>query len=330
MIPNSRTHPFGLALLLLALVFGCASGSHRQTAANSNQEPGVSVSLDSLMDRSMYAELDDSAAEAIAFAAARRWNSKLSKFQYMGVERFSAGGHAHWMSLWKHERTGLEFVLVPGGRFQMGSPATELNREADENQNWVTLSPFLLSRTECSKKTWANLADNVELNPAPAYFQGSSSHPVENVSAEEVDAWCTEAGLELPTEAQWEHACRAGTTKAYTFGHRIDPSQGRVGEQTNNDFESGPVPVGTLIPNAFGLFHMHGNLWEWCRDNYLDYLVPPKPKAGLRTGPSTTRVIRGGTYFNGSKWARSAARAKYTPDGKSRLMGFRPSLDLPY
>lgn len=301
-----RALPGSLALAGLILASGCVSDATPVGAL-----AGVDDSYTVLSDRSEYQRLDQAAVEDLARAAEVRWKTRFEAFGGRRVERFAAGGESHWMAIWTHRRTGLEFVLVPGGRFLMGSSPSEEDRDPDETQSEVTLDPFLIARTECTQAVWARVATGTALETEPSYFGGRADHPVEQVSAVDAEAWCEVAGLELPTEVQREFACRAGTTTAFAFGRSLDPTQGRTG----NGFEDGPVAVGSLSPNAFGLFDVHGNIWEWCREH------PP--------GTSASWVLRGGSYFNASGWARSADRSEYAPNESSRLTGFRPSLDLP-
>lgn len=134
---------------LLAALSACSCVAAEDPDANPAQQPergavqpGPVVSLEALKERAEYAALDKQAVEAIARAAEAHWADELSGFDYQRVEHFSAGGVAHWMSIWSHRRTGLEFVLLPGGKFQMGSPASEPSRGEDELRHWVTLDPF--------------------------------------------------------------------------------------------------------------------------------------------------------------------------------------------
>ncbi|MFT4540899.1 MAG: sulfatase activating formylglycine-generating enzyme, partial [Planctomycetota bacterium] len=269
----------------------------------------VVASLDALKDRSQYATLDKQAVEGLARAAESRWAQQFSGFTYQRVERFSAGGVSHWMAIWTHAKTGLEFVLVPGGRFQMGSSSSEADRSSDEKQHWVTLDPFLMARTECTQGAWAKVASGTSLDGAPSHFKGSELLPVEQVSAEDADIWCREASLMLPTEAQAEFAIRSGTTTPWTMsGNKSELRRfGNIGsaecpkawidkgwtESWRDGYGDQSAEVGKFEANAFGLFDVHGNLWEWCRDFYLDYDTRPELGTGMRLGTSALRVFRG-------------------------------------
>ena len=133
--------------IFIALTFITCSTAQEPAPAKDAKPLKVSVSLEMLKERSEYTALDKQAVEAIARLAEARWTKELSGFSYQRVERFSAGGVSHWISIWSHGKTLLEFALVPGGKFQMGSSTSEENRKEDELQHLVTLDPFRSART---------------------------------------------------------------------------------------------------------------------------------------------------------------------------------------
>ncbi len=310
----------------------------------------VAVSLEPLRERSEYAVLDREDIEALAREAKSRWPQEFSGFTYQRVERFSAGGVAHWMSIWWHGKTGLEFVLLPGGRFQMGSPTNEANRREDELQHWVTLDPFLIARTECTQKAWAKVATPAAIKGGSR--AGSDQLPVAGIGPVDVEIWCREALLTFPTEAQWEYMCRAGTASAWSMGdNKTDLVQfGNIGslecpedwirmkgitEPWRDGYGNETAEVGTFECNSFGLFDVHGNLSEWCRDWYFGYEIQPEKGTGRRPGTSGDRLARGGNYGGDAGAARSARRLTcglgISPGGGGNNgFGFRPSLDLPF
>jgi formylglycine-generating enzyme required for sulfatase activity len=239
-------------------------------------------------------------------------------FKLAKMESLSSGGQTHDMAVFSHEKTGLEFVLVPSGTFQMGSPTTERGRDPDETpQHAVTLTrPFLICRTECTQAAYEKVVGS---NPSELK---TPARPVETVSWNDVKAFCDRVDLRLPTEAEWEYACRAGTTTAYCFGD--DEAQlheyawfsgGSDGQRT--------APVAQRKPNGFGLYDMHGNVWEWCADWRAAYT------SGSATDPSadvgTFRASRGGSSENGYANSRSAKRGGGAPDDEIRARGFRPA-----
>ena len=262
----------------------------------------------------------DKASPAVKEAAARHVAERLPIFTYAGLDRFSSGGKTHEVALFQHTRTGLGFVLVPAGRFVMGSPATEAARSFDEVRRNVTLTrPFLICRTEVSQRAWGTVRGE-----NPSHFPGEDL-PIETVTMLDVERFLIRAKLELPTEAQWEYACRAGTTGVYGFGD----AQG-LDEHAWYDANAGgrTHPVGQKKPNAFGLFDVHGNVLEWCRDGYdvpteVD-VTDPEGLAG-----AGDRVVRGGSWQNAATVLRSAFRLRTHPGDKQAGIGFRPVKVLP-
>ncbi len=345
-----RNHPTIFAMHFVATLLACAPAQKAESTQDSVpavDQLGEAVSLDVLRERSEYAELGKPAIEALAHEAKAHWPEEFSGFTFLRVERFSAGEVAYWMSIWSHRKTGLEFALVPGGRFQMGSPANEANRRADELQHWVTLDPFLIARTECTQEAWAKIATPAAIEGGS--FSGSDQLPVGGISPLDVEAWCSEANLTFPTEAQWEYMCRAGTTTTWAMGdNKRDLIQfANIGsaecppdwiemegmtEPWRDGYGNETAEIGMFECNAFGLFDVHGNLNEWCRDDYFSYEVQPEKGTGLRPGVSGERQARGGNYAGGAGAARSAKRLTCgagTSAGNHGF-GFRPSQDLAF
>ena len=248
-----------------------------------------------------------------------------------------------WACDWGEDRYGLWMAFryrgvrqclrwIAPGEFLMGSPASEAERYDDEIQHWVILSQgYWLADTACTQALWqAVLGDN------PSQFKGED-RPVENVSwddaqgfIERLNELVPEGGFRLPTEAEWEYACRAGTTTAFWFGDHITPEQinydgsiayagGRKGK-----YRKETVAVKALPCNGWGLYQMHGNVWEWCQDWYGAY---PSSAAVNPTGPAEGRrpVLRGGGWMSLGRDARSADRGtSYSgPGSRSAGYGFR-------
>jgi formylglycine-generating enzyme required for sulfatase activity len=222
------------------------------------------------------------------------------------------------------EYGGIEMVWCPAGEFLMGSPEDEANRNDDETPHRVTLTKgFWLAKTETTQGQWERvMGDN------PSHFSGEDL-PVEMVSWDDVQGWLEKMNEKaplpsgwkwaLPTEAQWEYACRAGTESAFAgdldeMGWYMDNS----GSKTN--------PVGTKQANAWGLCDMHGNVWEWCSDWYGDYSSGSSsdPTGGATTGDD--RVGRGGSWVSNAQDCRSADLLKLTPGHRYNDLGFRPAL----
>ena len=228
--------------------------------------------------------------------------------------------------------SGIVMVLIPPGSFDMGcSASNQYSCYASESPvHAVTLTgAFYMSRYEVTQAQWqAKTASN------PSYFQGqadSPSRPVESVSYDAIqqEFLFGASGLRLPTEAEWEYACRAGTTTAFSgwlavpAGTADDTLVGNIAWSSGNS-ASQTHPAGALAPNGFGLYDMSGNVWEWCNDWFAqDYYQsspssdPPGPLSG------TGRVVRGGAFDSDSDWLRSSSRESFTPDQAVDTLGFR-------
>lgn len=227
---------------------------------------------------------------------------------------------------------------IPPGQFLMGSPESELQRSGYEGpQHQVTISQgFWLADTACSQGLWqAIMGEN------PSYFHeknhGSAQHPVENVSWHDVQIFLQKLASmlpscqpSLPTEAEWEYACRAGTSTPFSFGKTIST------EQVNyfgDAYDGGPqgecrghtVAVKELPANKWGLYQMHGNVWQWCADALRDYSVDAVVDPGLHEAVDVKdlRVLRGGSWFDLALHARSAFRYHFVPVRRNFDVGFR-------
>jgi len=213
----------------------------------------------------------------------------------------------------------LEMVLVPAGKFVMGSPKKEDGRYDDKTQHEVTLTkPFYMGKYAVTQEQWESVMGN-----NPSYTKGAKL-PVTDVSWKDCQEFIKKlnakpnGGYRLPTEAEWEFACRAGTTTAYSFGDKITPSDANY-----NDSKVGkPMKVGSYFPNAFGLYDTHGNVWEWCEDWFAAYskksVIDPKGPA-----KGKCRVLRGGSFLVLVSYARSSTRFLNSPSVRFRDNGFR-------
>jgi formylglycine-generating enzyme required for sulfatase activity len=207
--------------------------------------------------------------------------------------------------------TGIVMLLCPPGEFTMGSPASETGRDDDEVQHRrVIRKAFYLSETEVTQEAWEKL-----MGGNPSYFKGAAN-PVEQVSWNDCVRFCGVAGLRLPTEAEWEYACRAGTTGAYagdlaSMAWFADNS----GSQSR--------PVRQRKPNAWGLYDMHGSVWELVEDAYAPYPAEGGTEEPARTAEGGARVMRGGGWFSGASGCHSASRGDYAPGFTLFTIGFR-------
>lgn len=242
---------------------------------------------------------------------------------------------------------GMRVVKIPAGKFLMGSPATDLNRSFDESQRLITLTrDFYMSKYQITNIQYAKFLNasgvgsngkgNLDGHGTGVLFvsadrwgvtfdsgawkaqAGYESHPVIYVTWHGALAYALWAGGTLPTEAQWEYACRGGKTTVYSYEDKAD---GNYMWYANNS-SGNTKAVGGKLPNAYGLHDMHGNVWEWCNDWYGAYSEtatedPTGPASGNR------RVLRGGGWFSYARPCRSAHRSFNQPDGTRSSIGFR-------
>lgn len=243
------------------------------------------------------------------------------------------------------ENTVLEMVKIPGGEFQMGSPEKEGNYR-EQPQHLVKVAPFFLSRVPVTQAQWEAIARTdkvrIDLPPAPSRFPGKNL-PVERVNWFEAIEFCQRLQLQtgrpyrLPSEAEWEYACRAGTATPFHFGETISPKVATY--DGTQKYRSGPkgksskqtTKVGShQAANAFGLNDLHGNVWEWCADhwhhNYID--APLDGTARITNDRASHRVIRGGSWLNAPNVCRSGYRNGVPPENRILTIGFRVVFSL--
>lgn len=233
---------------------------------------------------------------------------------------------------------GMEFMLIPAGSFMMGSPENEKGRDGEgrEMQHKVILTkPVYMQVTEVTVEQWESIMGRRLIG----WRRGAKNHPITRVSWKDSQKFIKklnargEGVYRLPTEAEWEYACRAGTKTAFSWGETIDCDKAIYGnkKKTGNCLEyfqtlkippGKPAPVKTFSPNPWGLFDMHGNVWEWCQDRYGDY---DKGRIKDPIGPQKggSRVRRGGSWFSKEYGLRSANRAWAHPSNRTDITGFR-------
>ena len=269
----------------------------------------------------------------------------------IGILFFSASTNVSAQQTFTN-KLGMRFVLIPAGSFIMGSPETEKGRNWNEKQHRVTISKsFYMGETEVTQGQWNRL-----VSPNPSSFKLGNSYPVDSVSWEDAVAfidflnkWEGTKKYRLPTEAEWEYACRAGSTTAFTSDPiALDTFSCKYPEPALIDntwycYNSGlagpardfkPHPVKLLKPNRWGLYDMHGNVQEWVQDacewrsilkakvgtitrTYVDNIKDPLETKGDH------RVVRGGGWYQNSKYQRSAYRTNYKPIARRNSLGFR-------
>jgi formylglycine-generating enzyme len=220
------------------------------------------------------------------------------------------------------------WVAIPGGTFTMGSAPGEAGRNEDERQVQVEIAPFRMSAHEVTFAQYDLFCEATGRTKPDDSGWGRGNRPVMNVSWHDAKAFADWIGARLPTEAEWEYASRAGSTTPFHTGDNLTTHQANYnGNRPYRDFPTGEyrrgtMPVGSFSPNSWGLYDMHGNVWEWCSDWYGPY---PKAAGPDRGGPSTGtgRVFRGGGWYSSAELCRSARRYHLNPDFSYNFIGFR-------
>ena len=244
--------------------------------------------------------------------------------------RLRAPDTGHPSTAWTERVAGIEFVRIEAGTFTMGTPAAETGREPQEAPHVVTLSQaFYLGKFEVTQAQWTKVMGE---NPSEFKTCGPSC-PVERVNFRDVEEFIRrlnasgEPGYRLPTEAEWEYACRAGGTEAFGHSSSLSSRDANIdGAYPYNAPKGGSrtttTPAGYFPPNAWGLFDMAGNVWEWTADPHCPY--PPGPVTDpVASCASDYRVIRGGSWkFDGNS-ARCGLRYTHRPQDLGYSVGFR-------
>ena len=260
-----------------------------------------------------------------------RWSMERRSLQVEGCREDLGEGEA------------LTMVTIPAGSFLMGSPKDEPERlESEGPQHDVTLGSFFMAQTPITQAQWRAVAGwqkvGRDLKPDPAKFKGAN-RPVEQVSWFDALEFCrrlnqrTGQRYGLPSEAQWEYACRAGSTTPFHFGATLTPELANY--DGNEVYGNGPkgtyreqtIDVASFPANGWGLHDMHGNVFEWCQDHWHDsYNFAPgddQPWLIPAAADDQPRLLRGGSWYNGPRGCRSAYRYHFQPDDANPFVGFR-------
>jgi formylglycine-generating enzyme required for sulfatase activity len=225
---------------------------------------------------------------------------------------------------------GMKFVWIPPGTFMMGSPKEEKERIDNETQHKVTLTKgFYMGVYTVTQEQWQGVMGN-----NPSNFKGEKNLPVEQVSWDDCQQFIKKLrekdkkAYRLPTEAEWEYSCRAGTKTPFHFGETISTDQANYngnftyGTGKKGVYREKTTPVGSFPANAWGLHDMHGNVWQWCQDGYGNYpqedVVDPQ---GAEKG--AFRVLRGGSWIFNPRYCRSAFRYRDGPGPRLNYCGLR-------
>ncbi|MGL5060969.1 MAG: formylglycine-generating enzyme family protein [Microcoleus sp.] len=230
----------------------------------------------------------------------------------------------------------LEMVYIPGGSFMMGSPATQSDRYDETPQHQVTIPAFYASKYPITQAQWQTVTGK-----NPSWFRGAQL-PVEHISWDDAVEFCRQLSQQtgkqyrLLSEAEWEYACRAGTTTPFHFGETITPEL--VNYRGDYPYANAPtgiyrqktIDVGSFSPNTFGLYDMHGNITEWCSDRWHEnYNGAPTDGTSWETGGCNFRVLRGGCWLNYAVGCRSTIRNRYSPQVRFWSIGFRVACTFP-
>ncbi len=255
-----------------------------------------------------------------------------------GQEIQKEGYNAQYITENLKSNISLEMVYIPGGKFMMGS--------SESQQQEVTVPSFFMGKFQITQAQWRAIAScedlkvKRDLEPDPSNFNPSNfkgdERPVEKVTWDEAVEFCqrlsrhTGTEYRLPSEAEWEYACRAGTTTPFHFGETITSDLANYhgnytyANEPKGEYRKQTTSVGSFLPNAFGLYDMHGNVWEWCQDNWHDnYQGAQNDGSAWVLGLGIKKVIRGGSWDYYPLYCRSAYRDDPSRDARVNGLGFR-------
>lgn len=270
--------------------------------------------------------------------------AKLTSKQFLGVNKIQRNdylGEAEGFTEDLGHGVKLEMVKIIGDTFTMGASKNEEKSSDDERpEHQVTVPDFYMGRFLVTQPQWARVAAsfpqiNRKLETRPSHFKGDDNLPVESISWYDAFEFCkrlsqkTGRDYRLPSEAEWEYACRAGTVTHFHFGDIITTEVANYdgnytyGNSPKGQYRQKTTPVGSFPPNAFGLYDMHGNLWEWCLDTlHSNYEGAPRDGSAWIDNDNQ-KLLRGGSWYYNPRNCRSACRDDNVPDGGGNDVGFR-------
>ncbi len=281
---------------------------------NSSSQKGLKISIDNL--NHIYSTLETANNERIPASADVLFPLSYNRSFETSVKMLDNSVDIEWSE-------------IPAGTFVMGSPLNEKERYDSETEHQVTLSAFKMSKYEVTFEQYDAFCDATNRAKPKHEGWGRGKRPVINVSWDDATAFATWMGCRLPTEAEWEYACRAGTTTPFNTGYNVTTSQANYNGDfvPYNNYDKGmmrdkTLPVGSFAPNAWGLYDMHGNVFEWCSDWYGNY---PTQSQADPTGPAIgdKKVFRGGSWISIGSNLRSGFRWYKNPGSIDKMLGFR-------
>jgi formylglycine-generating enzyme required for sulfatase activity len=274
-----------------------------------------------------FSEAEELEQQVVAELRERYFQFEVVTFDGQGGELSRVQQQAEFFAEILGDLTSLEMVKIPGGRFQMGSLLNQ-GRDDEWPRHEVQVPEFWMGKYPVTQAQWRYVAalppEQMELEANPARFEGDN-RPVENVSWNQLIEFCqrlsrkTGKEYRLPSEAEWEYACRAKTLTNFYFGDALTPKLANYGQEMK-----GTTDVGIYLPNAFGLYDMHGNVWEWCADGWHNsYENAPVDGSAWIDSNSSMYILRGGSWFGNPFNCRSAYRYRYFIDYYYFNVGFR-------
>lgn len=288
----------------------------------------ISPYVAALYDQKTYQQVVNSSSSGRAL-----WNANaVPGFTYVKTQRYSCNGQTFWIVEVRDNRYGIEFNLIPGGSFRMGclNPPSGGTPLEETPVHWVHVAPFLLGQYEITQKQWTAVMGNKPwINQR--HVGPRTDCPATYISWKDVTSgagsYCGKTGFRLPSEAEWEYACRAGTTTKYSCGNcsQVLEKYAWFSSTTFPLNENYPHSVGQKLPNPFGLYDIHGNVYEYTEDNFhSNYNGAPTNGSPWLNSTVNQRVVKGGFWGGTHLGCRCARRAGPPENSGDHALGFRP------
>ncbi len=238
----------------------------------------------------------------------------------------------HSFTEYKHKKTGIVFVWIPAGEFEMGHGGTKSNEQPSHT---VSINEFLISKYEITQEQWQKIMNTTpwdtpfKMDQEDHSVNQGNQYPASNIPWIDAQEFCRRTGLRLPSEAEWEYACRAGSRSKFYWGNEMDDKFAWYGENAKDEGIFGSK-VGEKTPNKFGLYDMSGNVWEWSQDHmHPNYSGAPNNGSAWEEGQQLRRIRRGGSWYNDKVELRSANRSSAQQEEENPFTtGFRVAFSL--